>query len=174
MLVRGYVVEIVYGPQAGAFAFVVDFGVGGDGADDGVRRQSHKDVFGLFEDGFEGVADGLVAAPEKAGGAGVAANGGVVGEAVGFGDFDGTAPAEEVEFDGVEVGVAANAALTLMAFSRGLVLDARSLSLGPAATAMGDGPGVWVRFDERLEVFEGCLRHVSFSIRGLYMKPNLR
>jgi hypothetical protein len=69
----------------------------------------------LFEERFEGEANRLAATREYARGVDVAVDGGVVRDAVVFGDVVRTVPAEEFVLDGFAVGMFANTAFTRMA-----------------------------------------------------------
>src|ERR1700683_1429135 len=79
-----------------------DFGSGGN------------DVFGLLDDGFECGGHGLAAAGEQTSGAGVAGDGGTVGQAIGPGEGNRALPAEEGFVNGVAVWMPANIALNAM------------------------------------------------------------
>jgi hypothetical protein len=68
----------------------------------------------LFEERFEGEANGLAATPEYSRSMGVAIDGGTVRDAVLFSDVARTAPAEEFELDGLAVGMLAYIAATRM------------------------------------------------------------
>jgi len=68
------------------------------------------DVFGLFDEVFQGGAEGGAALGAKAGGVGVAVNDGVMGDFVLAGDFLGAEPAEVGIVDEFAVGVMADRA----------------------------------------------------------------
>jgi hypothetical protein len=80
-------------------------GVEADGADD--RAGVDIDGARLFEERFEGEANGLAATPEYSRGMSVAIDGGTVRDAVVVGDVVRTAPAEKFELDGIAVGMLA-------------------------------------------------------------------
>lgn len=90
-------------------AGVADVGVDADGADDGGGRYS--DGGGLLDERLKGQAERGAASGEEPGGVDVAVDRGVVGDAIVLGDLVGAAPAEEVLFDGVAVGMSADIAL---------------------------------------------------------------
>ena len=89
-------------------ALVVDLGVEADGGDDGAGGGA--DGFGLLDEVFEGGAKAGAALGAKAGGVGVAVNGGMMGDLVFVGDFFGAEPAEVVLVNEFAVGVMANRA----------------------------------------------------------------
>ena len=93
----------------GPLALVVDLGVEADGGDDGAGGGA--DGFGLLDEVFEGGAERGAALSAKAGGVGVAVNGGMMGDLVFVGDFFGAEPAEVVLVNEFAVGVMANRAL---------------------------------------------------------------
>lgn len=86
-------------------ACVAHLGVEESGADDRVGGDFHGAC--LFEERFEGEANGLAATPEYSRGMGVAIDRGTVRNAVVVGNVAGTAPAEEFELDGLAVGMLA-------------------------------------------------------------------
>ena len=92
----------------GPLALVVDLGVEADGGDDGAGGGA--DGFGLLDEVFEGGAKRGAALGAKAGGVGVAVNGGMMGDFVFVGDFFGAEPAEVVLVNEFAVGVMANRA----------------------------------------------------------------
>ncbi len=85
-----------------------DARIGGKGAENGVGGDSGF-VHALV-DGFEQGAKVAAAAREKSGGAGVAVDGGFVGDVVDARDDLGVAPAKEIVLDVFAVGVVANLA----------------------------------------------------------------
>jgi hypothetical protein len=92
----------------GPLALVVDLGVEADGGDDGAGGGA--DGFSLLDEVFEGGAERGAALGAKAGGVGVAVNGGMMGDFVFVGDFFGAEPAEVVLVNEFAVGVMANCA----------------------------------------------------------------
>ena len=92
----------------GPLALVVDLGVEADGGDDGAGGGA--DGFGLLDEVFEGGAKRGAALGAKAGGVGVAVNGGMMGDLVFVGDFFGAEPAEVVLVDEFAVLVMADCA----------------------------------------------------------------
>jgi len=88
-------------------ALVVDLGAEADGGNYGVGGDA--DVFGLLDEVFQGGAERGAALGAKAGGVGVAVNGGVM-DFVLAGDFFGADPAEVVIVDELAVGVMADRA----------------------------------------------------------------
>ena len=95
------------------FACVVELSIEANGADDGAGIDFHGR--GLFEERLEGEANRLAAASEYPCRVDVTVDGGVVRDAVVFGDVVGTVPAEKFVLDSFAVGMLANAAFTRMA-----------------------------------------------------------
>jgi hypothetical protein len=89
-------------------AGIVDASVGVDGADDGVG--SGRDVHGALDDVAEGEAELAVAQREETGGVSVAVEG-ASGDFVIAGDVAGRVPVDEVFFDGLALGMAADSAV---------------------------------------------------------------
>jgi hypothetical protein len=102
-----------------------------DGLQDGMGVYVHDGV-ALFEDAIESEMDTIAAALEKPGGVDVAINRGMIGEAVLGGDAVWAEPAEEIVFDVLSAGVAANLALTRVAVARW------ALSICTARAASGE------------------------------------
>ena len=102
------VLDDVAADGRGPLALVVDLGVEADGGDDGAGGGA--DGFGLLDEVFEGGAQRGAALGAKAGGVGVAVNGGMMGDFVFVGDFFGAEPAEVVLVNEFAVGVMANRA----------------------------------------------------------------
>src|ERR1700678_2378562 len=107
--------EAPYGGRP--LALVVDLGVEADGGDDGAGGGA--DGFGLLDEVFEGGAKRSAALGAKAGGVGVAVNGGVMGDFVLVRDFLGAEPAEIVLVNEFAVGVMANRAFACVSGGTG-------------------------------------------------------
>jgi hypothetical protein len=97
--------------------FAVEDGGELDGLQDGIGAYVHDGV-ALFDDAVENEMDTFAAALEEAGGIDVAVNRGMTGEAVLRGDAVWAEPAEEIVFDVLSPGMAANLALTRVAVAR--------------------------------------------------------
>lgn len=139
---------------------VVYLGVSADGADDGVRRQFQEDIFGLFEDGVKGIGESALALLGEAGGAGVSADGGMVGDTEVLGDFACAAPAQEVALDVVTVRMTADLALAAMAIESWLTSGGfRVGTVDRWTSGASDGLRVWMGFQEPFQVFEVGVRH---------------
>lgn len=95
-------------------AVFVDADVEARGADDHVRSLDGTAVGGLKE-GFEDASDLAFAALEEPGVVRVAIDGEAIGEIVGPGNLIGAAPADEIAFDGITIGMAADGAAARMA-----------------------------------------------------------
>ena len=87
----------------------VEVGVDAGGADDCVGG-FERDVFSVFEHAFEDAAEFAAPPGEEAGAMGVAVDRGAICDLVLSGDQFETAPADEVAFDGVAIGMQADAA----------------------------------------------------------------
>ena len=107
-LVNVTVLDDVAADGRGPLALVVDLGVEADGSDYGAG--SGADGFGLLDEVFEGGAQRGAALGAKAGGVGVAVNGGMMEDFVFVGDFLRAEPAEVVLVNEFAVGVMANRA----------------------------------------------------------------
>ena len=108
LCLRVPVLDDVAANGRGPLALVVDLGVEADGGDDGAGGGA--DGFGLLDEVFEGGAERGAALGAKAGGVGVAVNGGMMEDFVFVGDFFGAEPAEVVLVNEFAVGVMANRA----------------------------------------------------------------
>jgi hypothetical protein len=91
---------------------VIEARIGANGAKDGIRRDGGE---GKLKDIVEHGAEVLAAAFEEAGGAGVTVNGACVVQAELLGNVKDVAPFQEILFDGLAVGVAADGTLALVA-----------------------------------------------------------
>src|ERR1700745_180810 len=69
-----------------------------------------------FDEGIEGRVQTFAALEEKAGGAGVAVDGAIVGELVVVGELPGSAPVGEFFFDGFAFGVVADDTAAAVSF----------------------------------------------------------
>jgi len=87
--------------------FVIEVGIDPNGPGDRIEVRGRRIVDG-FEEAFEDASDMTSARLKEAGCVCVAVDGGTVREVVIFGDFLGAAPADELAFDGVAVGMGAN------------------------------------------------------------------
>ena len=99
----------VAGGRLDELAVVVDAGVKADGVDEGVGGD--PDRLGALDERFERHAEIGPAAGENSGGMDVAIDGGVVRDAVFFGESVRALPAEEAVLDGFALGMAADIAL---------------------------------------------------------------
>lgn len=115
------------GGRLDPLAGVVDAAIGADRADERFRRDTY--VRGLLDDRFESEANGGATLFEKAGGAGVSVNRGVVVETVVVGDVFWAAPAEKLQFDRFALGVVAHGAFARVAPKRGFDLRLRPVAL---------------------------------------------
>jgi hypothetical protein len=109
--------EVDAGGGFDQLAVVGDAQVGANGGDDGVAVD--RGIFGALDDALEGGADVVSAKLDEADGASVAEDRGSVVDLIVDGDLDGAAPVEEVVFDGLAGGVAADLAHALMAREAG-------------------------------------------------------
>ena len=107
-LVNVTVLDDVAADGRGPLALVVDLGVEANGGDDGASGGA--DGFGLLDEVFEGGAERGAALGAKAGGVGVAVNGGMMRDFVFVGDFFRAEPAEVVLVNEFAVGVMTNRA----------------------------------------------------------------
>jgi hypothetical protein len=92
----------------------VDATVGAHGAEDCVAGEGY--VVNGFDEGVEGGVQTFAALEEKAGGAGVAVDGAIVGELVVVSEPRGGAPVDEFFFDGFAFGVVADDAAAAVSF----------------------------------------------------------
>ena len=116
------------GGDFGPAAVAVDAAVGAHGAKDRVASKCY--VVDGFDEGVEGGVQTFAALEEKAGGAGVAVDGAVVGKLVVPRELPGGSPVNEFLFDGFAFGVVADDAATAVPFE-----DERlKLLLQPALT----------------------------------------
>ncbi len=100
------------GGRIDPFAGIVDAGDGAGGADDSVGR--NRDFVDALDDALHGEAKIEAAFREEAGGMGVTVDRCEIAEMVAAGEVGGIAPIEEIELDGVAVGVVADAAFSGM------------------------------------------------------------
>ena len=108
------------------FARVVDLSVDASRVHDGVARDFHG--VRALEERFESEANGLAATREYPRGVDVAVDGGMVRDAVVFGDVVRTAPAEKFLLDGVAVGMFAYNASPRMARESSARLSCRGFA----------------------------------------------
>jgi hypothetical protein len=102
------------GGDFGPAAVAVDAAVGAHGAKDGVAGECY--IVDGFDEGIECGVQTFAALEEKAGGAGVAVDGAIVGELVVLSELPGGAPVDEFFLDGFPFGVVANDATAAVAF----------------------------------------------------------
>lgn len=107
-------------------AFVVEAGIGADGADNVVCRGC--DVSGVLEDQAEAVAELVGTLLEEAEGVSVAVDAAAMAEVEFFSDFGGADPAEEVVFDGFAVGMLADDAADAVVVEAGGAFGSSELS----------------------------------------------
>jgi hypothetical protein len=155
------------GGDFGPAAVAVDATVGAHGAEDCVAGEGY--VVNGFDEGVEGGVQTFAALEEKAGGAGVAVDGAVVGELVVVSEPRGGAPVDKFFFDGFAFGVVANNAAAAVAFEE----EDLELLLQPALTV--DSIGFLLRLPSAdswaagswAAGFRGCFRgHVGLSFFG--------
>ena len=106
--------ELDSGGDFGPAAVAVDAAVGAHGAEDRVAGEGY--VINGFDEGVEGGVQTFAALEEKAGGAGVAVDGAVVGELVVVSEPRGGAPVDEFLYDGFAFGMVADDAAAAVAF----------------------------------------------------------
>jgi hypothetical protein len=111
--------ELDLGGDFGPAAVAVDAAVGSHGAKDRVAGEGY--VIDGFDEGIEGGVQTLSALEEKAGGAGVAVDGAIVGKLVVVNEFRGGAPVDKFLFDGIAFGVVADDAAAAVSFEE--ILD---------------------------------------------------
>lgn len=99
-------------------ASIVEMGVCADGAGDDIEL-FERAIVRFFEASFEDAGEFEPAPLEESGGMDVAVEGGAAGEAVIVDDFTRLAPADEIAFDGVAVGMRTDRAKARVAFDIG-------------------------------------------------------
>ena len=121
-------------------AFARDFGVCLDGVDHGGRVDF--DRFGLLDNAFESLADVLAALLGKSAGVGVPIDT-VAGQSVLIGDARGIAPAEEIPFDVVALGVMADLAFLLVLIEIGVLSRERGTGSPPSHPVFRNMDSLW-------------------------------
>ena len=101
------------GGRVDPFAGIVDAGDGSGSADD--RGSGDRNFVDAFDDALHGEAEIEAAFGEEAGGVCVTIYRREVAKAVAAGEASGVAPVEELKFDGVAIGVVADATFCRMA-----------------------------------------------------------
>ena len=155
------------GLDFGPAAVAVDAAVGSHGAKNRVAGEGH--VVNGFDEGVEGGVQTFAALEEKAGGAGVAVDGAIVGELVVVSEPRGGAPVDEFLFDGFAIGMVADDAAAAVAFEE----EDLQLLLQPALTVDSIHRMLLSGLLGVLSVgscagsFRGCFRgHVGLSFFG--------